>query len=327
MKILVTGSAGHLGHALAHSLIDSGHEVRGIDLIAAPWTQRIGTIVDREFVHESMSGMDAVVHAATLHKPHLATHSRQDFVDTNITGTLNLLEAAVAARVQSFVFTSTTSTFGRAMSRLPGEPAAWITEDIVPQPKNIYGITKLAAENLCELFHRTAGLPCLVLRTSRFFPEEDDDKSRRDTYADANLKVNELLYRRADIADIVSAHFKALEAAPSLGFGRFIISATTPFAPDDAPSLGIDAPRVVERYVPGYLDEYRRRGWRMLPTLDRVYVNERARKLLRWEPRFSFAVAVDRLRSDRDYRSDLTHLVGAKGYHAERFDEGPYPVA
>ena len=100
----------------------------------------------------------------------------QAFVDTNITGTLNLLEAAVArAASRAFLFTSTTSTFGDALVPPPDEPAAWITEYVVPVPKNIYGVTKVAAEDLCELAHRNQDLPCLVLRTSRFFPEADDN--------------------------------------------------------------------------------------------------------------------------------------------------------
>ena len=127
---------------------------------------------------------------ATLHKPHVATPARQSFIDTNITGTLNLLEEARDARIGTFLFTSTSSVFGRALTPSRGEPAAWITEDIVPRPKNIYGITKLAAENLCELFHRNYGLSCLILRTARFFPEPDDRRETREAYTDANTKVN-----------------------------------------------------------------------------------------------------------------------------------------
>src|SRR5205085_7331239 len=189
---------------------------------------------DRGFVRRCMRGVDAVVHSATLHKPHVATHSRQDFVDTNVTGTLNLLEEAASAGVKSFVFTSTTSTFGRALTPPPGAPAAWVTEDVAPVPRNIYGATKTAAEDLCELVHRDHGLPCLILRTSRFFPEADDRDDVRSAYDDANLKVNELLYRRVDVEDVVSAHRCALERAPELGFGRYIISATTPLRREDA---------------------------------------------------------------------------------------------
>ena len=63
-----------------------------------------------------MAGVDAIVHTATLHKPHVKSHGRVDFVETNVAGTLNLLEEAVAADVDRFVFTSTTSTFGRALT-------------------------------------------------------------------------------------------------------------------------------------------------------------------------------------------------------------------
>ena len=59
----------------------------------------------------------------------------------------------------SFVFTSSTSVFGRALTPRPGEPAAWITEDVTPVPRNIYGVTKAAAEDLCEIIGRDHGLP------------------------------------------------------------------------------------------------------------------------------------------------------------------------
>ena len=315
MKILVTGSAGHLGEALMRSLPDHGHEALGIDIVPSPFTQVVGSIAEREVVDDCMRGVDAVLHAATLHKPHVATHSRQDFVDTNVTGTLNLLEAALANEVRAFVFTSTTSTFGDALTPPRGAPAAWITEDVVPIPKNIYGATKTAAEDLCKLFHRNEGLPCLILRTSRFFPEDDDVPERAAAFADANLKANEFLYRRVDVEDVVSAHVVAMEKAAALGFGKFIITGTTPFVRSDCAQLGVDAPAVVARYFPAFPEVYRARGWTMLPTLDRVYVNERARELLGWKPRFDFAHALRKAAAGEDFRSPLAVAIGAKGYH------------
>jgi nucleoside-diphosphate-sugar epimerase len=115
MKFLVTGSSGHLGEALVRALRDLDREVVGLDIVAGPFTTRTGSMTDRACVRQCMRGVHAVLHAATLHKPHVATHSRQDFVDTNITGTLNLLEEAVAAGVRSFVYTSTTSVLGDAL--------------------------------------------------------------------------------------------------------------------------------------------------------------------------------------------------------------------
>jgi UDP-glucose 4-epimerase len=262
-----------------------------------------------------MRGIDAVLHAATLHKPHVATHRRQDFIDVNLTGTLNLLEAAADARVGTFVFTSTTSAFGRALTPPPGQPAAWVTEDVVPVPKNIYGVTKVAAENLCELAHRDSGMPCLVLRTSRFFPEEDDQPSVRDAREDANNKANEYLYRRVDIEDVVDAHLLALAKARDIGFARYIISATTPFTRDDLGLLRADAPAVVRRLVPEYAAEYARRGWTMFESIDRVYDNAKARAELGWRPRADFAHAIARLRATDDIRSPMARAVGVKGYH------------
>ena len=317
MKILVTGSAGHLGEALVRVLSETDHEVVGLDVLASEFTGVVGSIADRECVHGAMAGADAVIHSATLHKPHVGSHGRGDFVDTNITGTLNLLEEAVAAGVSRFLFTSTTSTFGRALTPAPEDPAAWVTEDVPPLPRNIYGVTKTAAEHLCELVWRDHRLPCLILRTSRFFPEEDDRDEVRPEFDQLNLKVNELLYRRVDIQDAVDAHLLALQRAPDIGFGRYIISATTPFGRDDLAELRRDTPAVVRRLYPDFEDIYATRGWTMLPSIDRVYVNAHARQELGWSPVYDFRRALDDVAAGRDPRSPLTHTIGAKGYHAE----------
>src|SRR5262245_62410888 len=169
MKVLVTGSSGHLGEALVRTLKNTNHEVIGVDIVHSEFTNMVGSIADRDHVKRCVEGVDAVLHTATLHKPHLITHGRQSFVDVNVTGTLNLLEEAASVGVGSFVFTSTTSAFGAALTPPAEAPAAWVTEDVTPVPRNIYGVTKTAAEDLCELFHRNHRLACLVLRTSRFF--------------------------------------------------------------------------------------------------------------------------------------------------------------
>jgi UDP-glucose 4-epimerase len=316
MRVLVTGSSGHLGEALVRVLGAEGIEVVGLDVLESPHTSAVGSIADRAFVRRFVKGADAVLHAATLHKPHVGSHGRRDFVDTNITGTLNLLEEAVAAGVGSFVFTSTTSSFGRALTPRPGEPAAWITEDVAPVPRNIYGATKSAAEDLCELAHLDHGLPCLILRTSRFFPEADDRDEVRHAYDDANVKVNELLYRRGDLEDMVSAHRLALERAADIRFGKYIVSATTPFTRDDLAELRTDAPVVVRRRFSDYEAIYAERGWTMFPGIDRVYDNARARVELGWSPRWDFRHALDRVAAGEEPRSELAMAVGAKGYHA-----------
>jgi nucleoside-diphosphate-sugar epimerase len=184
-------------------------------------------------------------------------------------------------------------------------------------PKNIYGVTKVAAEDLCALAHRNQALPCLVLRTSRFFPEPDDDPTARTAWDDANLKTNEYLFRRVDVEDVVDAHLCALERVPAIGFARYVISATTPFLREDAEELRHDAPTVVRRRAPGWEDVYARRGWRMAPSIDRVYDNERARTELGWRPRHDFASVVARLREGGEIRSAMARAIGVKGYHPD----------
>jgi len=324
MTILVTGSAGHLGEALMRSLRASGRPARGIDLKPSAFTDMVGSITDRAFVTQAVAGARWIVHAATLHKPHVATHSNRDFLDVNIAGTLTLLEEAAAKRIQSFVFTSTTSAFGAALTPAANEPAAWITEDVPGVPKNIYGATKTAAEGLCELFARSSKLPVVVLRTSRFFPESDDDPAVRSRYSLDNAQANEMLYRRLDIADAVAAHLLAIERAPDIGFGRYIISASTPFTKEDLADLRRDAAAVVWRLFPQAADLYRARGWTMFPQIDRVYVNALARRQLGWLPVHDFQHVLNCLAAGQDWRSPLAIATGSKGYHAEQFGEAPY---
>jgi UDP-glucose 4-epimerase len=186
---------------------------------------------------------------------------------------------------------------------------------VVPRPRNIYGVTKTAAEDLCELVHAEHGLPVVVLRTARFFPEGDDDDQVRSDYPDACVKATEYLYRRVDVADVADAHLLALERAARIGFGKYIVSATTPFSQADLAGLRDDAPAVVRRLFPDYEAEYARRGWRMFPSIGRVYVNARARADLGWSPRRDFRAVLDALAAGEDPRSPLARAIGAKGYH------------
>lgn len=143
------------------------------------------------------------------------------------------------------------------------------------------------AETLCELFFRERGLPVVVLRTSRFFPEDDDDRAMRSTYPLENAQADELLYRRLDIADAVNAHLLAVERAPKIGFGRYVVSATSPFEQRHLAALARDAAGVVCELYPDCAQLYAARGWRLFPGIDRVYLNARARRELGWRPEFA----------------------------------------
>ncbi len=326
MRVLITGSSGHLGEALCRSCKQQDIDYVSIDINNSDYTTHVGSIVDKQLIDELMSGVDFVLHVATLHKPHVATHHKQAFIDTNITGTVNLLEASVKAGVKGFMFTSTTSTFGDSLRPEPGEPAAWITEDTPVIPKNIYGVTKTAAEDLCQLFHRNHGLPCIVLRTSRFFLEEDDNALIRDKYEDLNIKANEFTHRRVDIQDVVDAHFLAIKKVEQLQFEKYIISATSAFTQEHLQILNTNAPAVIHQLYPQYEKIYASRNWQMFPTIGRVYVNTKAIQDLGWEPKYDFGYILDCLKKDKPFYSPLTKTVGIKYYHKMKFRDGPYPV-
>jgi UDP-glucose 4-epimerase len=295
--ILVTGSSGYLGAALVARLRRDGHRVIGIDPQPASTTDIVGSITDAARVRETLRRHEigAIAHTAALHKPHIATHAVAEFEAVNVAGTRNLLEAAVepGSLVDRFVFTSTTSLMisaairaGRAGGRTR---AAWIAEDFAPlEPRNIYGVTKLAAEATCRAFHAEHGLPLVMLRTSRFFPEEDD-MAHAIVQSEPNTKANEYLFRRVALDDVVESHVVALARAPALGLDMFVISARTPFVEDDCEELIMDAPAVVARYYPHYAELYARRGWTMFASIDRVYVSARAERVLGFTPKVDFA--------------------------------------
>ncbi|UDL89953.1 NAD(P)-dependent oxidoreductase [Mesorhizobium sp. PAMC28654] len=294
MRILLTGSSGWLGATLAPRLTALGHEVTGLDPVPAAQTRIVGSISDRDLVMRAVreNGIEAIIHSGALHKPNIEHFENTDFVATNVQGTLNLLDAAVACGVDRFVFTSTTSLMIsqaiRAGFQGGARKAAWLTEDMSPEPRNIYGITKLSAEHLCRLYHIQHGLPVVVLRTARFFPEADDMADTIDQ-SDANTKANELLFRRLTVEDAAEAHVAALEKAPQLGFDIFIVCAPTPFQPDDCAALIADAPSVVARYFPEFPGLYTRKGWTMFSSIDRVYDASRARDRLGFACQTSFA--------------------------------------
>lgn len=306
MRYLVTGSSGFLGAALIERLRDDGHHAVGLDPVPGPWTTAVGSASDRDLVRNVLreEGITAIVHAGALHKPHVATHSQAAFLDTNVAGTLVLLEEATAAGVDRFVFTSTTSLMIdrtiRAGSEGGATSAAWLDEDHGPlRPRNIYGVTKLAAEHLCRLHHELHGLPVVVLRTARFFPEEDDQAHRIPQSA-VNTKVNELLFRRVTLDDIVRSHVLALERAPSLGHDLFLVTADTPFRPEDGPALITDAPSVVARVHPRYRAIYDRLGWTMFDRIDRVYSPHRAALRLGFRATTTFDTVLDLLDAGGD---------------------------
>lgn len=297
MRVLLTGSSGWLGRFLAPLLERAGHSVVGLDVMPSASTRIVGSVADPAVVEQAFArnGIDAVVHAGALHKPDIRRYPARSFVDVNVTGTLNLLQAAATYGVGRFVLTSTTSLMiSEQVLDDEGAAAIWLDEESGPlMPRNIYGATKLAAEALCRVWHLEHGLPCIVLRTARFFPQDDDTLT---DLPGENLKANEFLYRRLTVQDAAAAHLAALKRAPTLGFDTFIISAPTPFERADAVALKADAASVVARCFPDAPRLYAERGWRLPRSIGRVYDASRAERRLGFRCATDFAAVLAALR-------------------------------
>lgn len=272
MRILITGSSGQLGTEIARQLA-STHEPIGIDITPGEQTQHVIDIRDRAALHTAITNIDAIIHIASLHQPQLATHPRQDFIDVNITGTLNLLEASAQHHIQRFVYTSTTSLYGYAME--PTNQATWVTEELSPRPRDMYDITKQAAEELCRHFALSANLPTIILRTSRFFAQTPE------------LMAISRLSRGVDVRDAASAHLEAVTNR-DIHFDLFNISARSPFQKSDTLALWQDAPSVLRRYFPNIEAMFTQRHWQLPVRIDRIYVTAKAEQRLGYCPLYNF---------------------------------------
>ena len=257
---------------------DGRRRPSALDVLPSPYTDVVGSIADRERrARARCAGADAVLHAATLHKPHVGSHGRQEFVDDQ--RHRHAEPARGGRRRRRRPRSCSRARRARSAARStppPGAPAAWITEDVAPVPRNVYGVTKAAAEDLCELVHRDHGLPCLILRTSRFFPE-----ARRPRRRARRLRGRQRQGQRAAVPPRRHRGRRraptgcALERAPRDRLrplhrqrDHAVHAATT------WPSCAPTRPRSCAGASPASRRSTRARGWRMFASIDRVYVND-----------------------------------------------------
>jgi nucleoside-diphosphate-sugar epimerase len=272
MKVLVTGSSGKVGRAIYIRLC-AGHDVIGYDQAPSSTSDVVGSLEDTGQLRDALAGVDAVVHTAALHAPHVGVRSEAEFERVNVRCTSDLVRLSVAAGIRRFVFTSTTALYGAAAT--PRGRAGWVTEDTVPEPRTIYHRTKLQAESLLEAAAGRGELDVAVLRMSRCFPEP------------APVMAAYRLHRGVDARDVADAHAAALESR-SGGFRRFIISGATPFVPGDCKELLESAPAALHRRAPELVAEFARRGWELPGSIDRVYCSYAAARELGWNPQYGF---------------------------------------
>jgi nucleoside-diphosphate-sugar epimerase len=166
-------------------------------------------------------------------------------------------------------------------------------EDFAPlAPRNIYGATKLAAENLCRVISAESGMAVAILRTGRFFPEDDDTLA---VPSGPNLKANEFLNRRLSATDAARAHLAALKRIE--GCETFVIAAPPPFTREDALELASDARAVILRRFPDVATVYAGLGWTLPERIHRVYDPAKAKRVLGWRAETDFAAILDALRT------------------------------
>lgn len=269
-KILVTGSSGQLGSTIVKQLRLKQYETVGIDRIESQTTDFLIDIRDKKQINEITKGIDAIIHTAAIHGKHYELKfPREAFIETNINGTFNLLNVCKENGINKFLYTSTTSIYGKSM--VNEKEAVWVDETLLPNPRDIYDITKLTAELLCQDFFEKEGLETTVLRVSRFLPETP------------NLKAIHRLYRGLDEFDGAIGHILALEKKFST-FEIYNISNDTPFQREDLKELFDNPKQVIKKYYPTSEKVFEDRGWIFPNRIDRVYCIDKAKKELGYKP-------------------------------------------
>ena len=267
MRILVTGSAGLIGSGVAARLAQD-HQVIGLDLVPGSQVSIIGDCFDVAEWRHLVGRVDAIVHVAALHVPHVGQRSDAEFRHTNVEATSRLLDFAVEANASHFVLTSTTSIYGAALE--PNEKAVWVDEQLAPQPRDIYDDTKLKAEALVA--SAANAMTVTSLRMSRCFSEPSE------------VMAWYRLHRGVDRRDVAEAHALALVRT-----GRpatYVVSGPVPFHRDDCDQLFADAASVIERRCPGLLKQAAEKGWHAPTSIGRVYDSGVAVRELGYSPRF-----------------------------------------
>jgi NAD dependent epimerase/dehydratase len=177
-KVLVTGADGFIGSHLTEALVNSGFDVRAfvcynsfnsngwLDTVSSDIKKKIdffpGDIRDPNGVREAMKGIDVVFHLAALIAIPFSYHSPDSYIDTNVKGTLNIIQAARDNKVRRVLVTSTSEVYGTAQF-VP------ITELHPKQPQSPYSASKIGADAIADSFYRSFDLPITIVRPFNTF--------------------------------------------------------------------------------------------------------------------------------------------------------------
>jgi UDP-glucose 4-epimerase len=289
MRVLVTGAGGNLGRATIPELLQAGHVPVAFDFrpVETPGEFVEGDVRDPDAVARAIDGCDAVVHAAALHGIHLAHWSPRDFFAINVEGSFNVFEAAREREIERFVLASTMGVYGESLEA-PSDRWAWVHEGLPTLPKDIYGASKVLAEELGRLHARTGAMQVVALRFGMYVPATFEHYGFR------------LLFGGVDERDVAQSVLLALEHEPEGGFDAFDIMADTPFTSGDAIGMHEDPLGVIERYWPGANDLFREKG---IVPLEHIWARflwpiQKAKRALEFRPRWGFGEFLDAVRDD-----------------------------
>lgn len=292
--VLVTGAAGTLGRAVMPALIDAGFHVRAGDVrqFAAPPNVEVLELDVRHpaSVARAMKGVAGVLHAAAWHGIHLGDHPPLDFWELNASGTFNVMQAALEAKARAVVLSSTMGVYGESKRATAGR-AVRVYEDMPLAPADVYGASKVVAEELSRYFARR-GLAGIALRFGMFVPEPFDHAGIR------------FLYGGVDERDVASANVIAMEqllrSHAGTHLGAFNIESALPWEEPDLQSLMESPLDVLARHWPdavGLLAAQQVAPW---GPITEYYDIRRAREILGWRPRWGFDEYLNALREGRD---------------------------
>jgi len=291
MRVLVTGGNGMLGHTLAPMLVDRGHTVTLLDNheFTSPFATIVVDVRDAAALRQAFEGQDVIVHAAALHGVHIGLVPEVEFLEVNITGTYNVLQAADTIHANKVVYISSTSIYGASVTRRR-RSAVYINEKTPVNPIDINDTCKLMGECLCTYYMRHHRLPCIILRLGRFFEGE---------WIDFNLRK---LSGGVDVRDAAQAVVLSIEAGDLRDY-IFCISSRTRFTKDDVKRLIGHADHVIEERYPGAQEIFESIARPLPRIVHRMVDITRAGEQLKYNPQWNFDAFLD-LMSDQSLNND-----------------------
>jgi NAD dependent epimerase/dehydratase len=324
-KILVTGADGFIGSHLTEALVRAGLEVRAFVLynsfnswgwlddcaadVKGKFEVFAGDVRDPNGVRAAMRGCDAVLHLAALIAIPYSYHSPDTYVETNIKGTLNIVQAARDLAIGMVVHTSTSEVYGTARF-VP------ITEDHPLQGQSPYSATKIGADQIALSFHKSFGTPVVVLRPFNTYGPRQSARAVIPTIITQILKGNRRLRLGAVhptrdfnfVADTVAGFMAALNTPAAIGE---VINIGSNYEV----SIG-DTVQVIAELMRADI-EIEIEAQRLRPSTSEVErlwsCNEKAHRMLNWVPRYGQMEGLKRgLAETIEWFSKSPHLSAYK---------------